>query len=926
MDEAAPFLRQSFQTLPAKPENEFFANALDDCLLERGSSPERRTRILNLVDTYYHYASEQYHNRIRRRKQKARSRSAGGQEETDMDVDDVDEQAGSNTSAEEIRNWKQEASTWDLLRRLLPIRYPEIDSRANRSSRLTPRSSHQGLWHEFVGASDPLVKERKAVLQWLQTGAADGPDINDLVEDLQKNADRGDIIAHGWIHSKSLIKLRKSVGAWPHVLDPSSPEVAQSLLNSSKSPLVTQLDPDSITRQGRKLEPQDEYFERAVWRGCFELLRRGCTPEEIREWCSERTEGWRVVSMSALCLSREDTNIPPEVPPESFSIWRRCCLAASRQGGSDDYERAVYGILSGDLPAVERVCKTWDDFVFAHYNAHLRSQFDSFVSSRCSQEADATIAQQALPSFDATQNLDDTGKLEKRLVRSLESNSATAAEARDPVKALQGSILANELEQHFFDQGSVLALHMNDKLESKLLPRNDLSGSNVDSRRYFQPAQSHGVRVAAHVYIILSQLEALYPETTSAISHDTARRDVQQNAVATYISLLRLSGLHELIPLYCSTLQGPRQYEVLCRNLISIVDEDTRQREMNLIHQAGLDPLKFVKTLAVIQSDAALKLGGGRESTNPVFSILEDVPHSTKYGRPVQPDFFSDDPEQIDPAHEHLIRAVEWLTLAEYAWPEVLSTGTKVYKYFLKQMHLNAARAFSERISFSELLKTRIIGPGDDEPEATELSSTGFWAAHLNAMPAFVGTPAQVAADARNFRELEGLVRALDTMETLASMAQISREGSAKSPDFWPNVGIEAKALSDHMQPLLGGWLLVGIQEGDSELARLRQTYLPETVLAYVSTLHFAGTCLSRDYLLESMELASVVADKNSDIATCFVEARRMKELVESFALCSKALAVTTGEKKASGSSSKKLREAGWSRELWSVKPATARR
>lgn len=116
------------------------------------------------------------------------------------------------------------------------------------------------------------------------------------------------------------------------------------------------------------------------------------------------------------------------------------------------------------------------------------------------------------------------------------------------------------------------------------------------------------------------------------------------------------------------------------------------------------------------------------------------------------------------------------------------------------------------------------------------------------------------------------------------------------------------------------------VTEGDSDLALLRQVYLPETVLAYVSTLHFAGTCLSRDYLLECMELASVVADKRSDIATCFAEARRMKELVEAFAMCSKALAVVSGDKKSSGSSSKKLRETGWSRELWSVSPAIARR
>lgn len=91
-------------------------------------------------------------------------------------------------------------------------------------------------------------------------------------------------------------------------------------------------------------------------------------------------------------------------------------------------------------------------------------------------------------------------------------------------------------------------------------------------------------------------------------------------------------------------------------------------------------------------------------------------------------------------------------------------------------MHLNAARAFAQRISLSGLLKARVLGSEDDELDTIDSNNVGFWASHLNTMPAFVGTPAQVAADARNFRELESLVRALDTMETLASIGQLSRE------------------------------------------------------------------------------------------------------------------------------------------------------
>ena len=108
--------------------------------------------------------------------------------------------------------------------------------------------------------------------------------------------------------------------------------------------------------------------------------------------------------------------------------------------------------------------------------------------------------------------------------------------------------------------------------------------------------------------------------------------------------------------------------------------------------------------------------------------------------------------------------------------------------------------------------------------------------------------------------------------------------------------------------------------EGDEEIKALRQVYLPETILAYISALHFAGTGLSRDNLLECMELAAIIAERNSDLSTTFVEAKRMKELVEAFAACSKALAISTSEKRAAGTGSKKLREMGWSRDIWSVK------
>lgn len=160
----------------------------------------------------------------------------------------------------------------------------------------------------------------------------------------------------------------------------------------------------------------------------------------------------------------------------------------------------------------------------------------------------------------------------------------------------------------------------------------------------------------------------------------------------------------------------------------------------------------------------------------------------------------------------------------------------------------------------------------------------------------------------------------------------------ATNRKFWAGVGDGIKAAKENMQPLLKGWLVASIAgrkhpctqhprsranhltDGDEELSKIRREYLPETILAYVSALHFAGTGLSRDNLLESMELATIVAERSSDLTSVFTETQRMMELVEALSACSKALAVATGEKRAAGAGSKKLREMGWSRDIWSVK------
>ena len=110
--------------------------------------------------------------------------------------------------------------------------------------------------------------------------------------------------------------------------------------------------------------------------------------------------------------------------------------------------------------------------------------------------------------------------------------------------------------------------------------------------------------------------------------------------------------------------------------------------------------------------------------------------------------------------------------------------------------------------------------------------------------------------------------------------------------------------------------------EEEPEFKLLREVYLPEIILAYDSTLHFAGLVLSRDNFLECMDLSTIIAAEDSDLADLFLRKDRMKELVAAFAENSRALLFANiPGKSRTGSNSKKLRTLGWARDIWSVKP-----
>ena len=111
--------------------------------------------------------------------------------------------------------------------------------------------------------------------------------------------------------------------------------------------------------------------------------------------------------------------------------------------------------------------------------------------------------------------------------------------------------------------------------------------------------------------------------------------------------------------------------------------------------------------------------------------------------------------------------------------------------------------------------------------------------------------------------------------------------------------------------------LRFGTDAEATEFEEIRIACLPEIILAYNSALNFDGHALSREVLLKCLDLAATVAADGSDLADCFMAARRMSELVDSMAITSKN--ILHAEEKGAKAGKRGKKSSGKNLAIWSI-------
>lgn len=589
---------------------------------------------------------------------------------------DSEKQTSTSEVDEQVARWELEAETWDLLYQLLSVADPETREQSKRHQdaalqTLHRYSSDRDVWDEFIKA-DHFARESVIILQWLEKSAVSTLDVDGVISDLEKEADRGQgLWAHGWLYTKETIKGAKRLRSWPRPLDPENNRITPSLLGSEKqTPLITQLDPDAVIRQGLGLQQQDRSYEQATWLYYWKMLRTGRSLSEIRAWSQERLESWRAISISGSSVDSTsksggtaDNSLVRMMSCRSQESWKSACSVLANDPRTDLYEKAVYALLCGETEAAYKACQNWSDFLYVFYNHIILSRYSDF----CKQ----FLLKLDLPSGQKPTVFIESPKYESiiHFLDNLKKEERISEEAQNPYRQIQAAIMSRNFDHFFYHHAEALSKLPDDTDELVLLPKFPMV--TVDEPVLIAATDEPSLRITAHLYLLLSRI--------GFVRGDSHFTEYVALNVIKYIELLQDREKIDLIPLYTSMLPKDTGDKILGRIMIDVVDEAERQTLIQRMRGFGIDVSAVLNSqwewaLSEAEPDVLkpIQIAGKFSSMVERLGSVSAV-EANIVGR------------DLSQEQERLIRCLEWRSFVSSEWPTLCSHAAYLYKRFFSK-------------------------------------------------------------------------------------------------------------------------------------------------------------------------------------------------------------------------------------------------
>eukprot|EP00800_Vazella_pourtalesii_P014348 TRINITY_DN3627_c0_g3_i2.p1 TRINITY_DN3627_c0_g3~~TRINITY_DN3627_c0_g3_i2.p1 ORF type:complete len:431 (-),score=19.09 TRINITY_DN3627_c0_g3_i2:1262-2554(-) len=213
---------------------------------------------------------------------------------------------------------------------------------------------------DYLLANDHNVRKYNAVILWLEEIASCRFDNNPL---------QTKCLSRNICFENTLIELKDS---------------RRKPVNPN---LVSEIDPDSSLRQNKKISELDQKDELMLSQCVWHHIRAGRIQEaqDLLQKVGQPMkasifEGGKYYHDPNLENEPKDLGIPEIIEGNiQRDIWKFIVWKMSEDTRFNVYERAIFGVLAGNLQRILPVCKNWSDWLWANYKVMLDVYYESEI-------------------------------------------------------------------------------------------------------------------------------------------------------------------------------------------------------------------------------------------------------------------------------------------------------------------------------------------------------------------------------------------------------------------------------------------------------------------------------------------------------------------------------------------------------------------
>ncbi|GHJ85979.1 hypothetical protein NliqN6_2381 [Naganishia liquefaciens] len=385
----------------------------------------------------------------------------------------------------------------------------------------------------------------------------------------------------------------------------------------------------------------------------FDALRRG-RYDDAEELCSRSGESWRLATIrGARFWGYYDTEDIAESDAGRLqgnmrrSLWAKSCRAVANNSSASASERAVYGVLSGDLESVLPMCHTWDDHLWAHLNSLIMARIDDKLDQVGGYWHGLFGTSSTSTNFrgDLEQVFEHIEKVQR---------DGVASQAQDAYARIQQAIISGDEEnriREFVDR-----IHALQEMDRSQVPT-----------------------IIGQIYAVLLTSFFAHFILLRRLTEQEIDVDLANAAIQAYLDVLQTEQLDTLVAIYAAELRegtAEDSYASFLRSMGRHASKDDRRVALLRAREHGLN----VRLIA----------------NSVVRPLLGIVQFKLKSGASYQESRRRTAPGKEDVSE--IIRSLEWLVFVDETYPDALNLANICFCWMYNSKNVSAVRRLEESL------------------------------------------------------------------------------------------------------------------------------------------------------------------------------------------------------------------------------------